>query len=154
MPKNMSVAALAYSDIKDTVSEMGYVIWDVEYVREGAEQYLRVTIDKDGGIDINDCEAVHRAVLPMLEKYEWDHLEVSSPGAERTLRKPEHFRAVLGEKVEIRLFAPDDDGRKSYTGTLTDAGEDGIVVEYDGGSTSIPYQKIGKAKTVFDFENI
>jgi len=154
MAKNIGIAALAEKAITPLVSEMGYRVWDVEYVREGAEQYLRVTIDKDGGIDINDCERVHRAIIPMLENYEWDHLEVSSPGAERTLRKVEHFESAVGERAEIRLFAPDDDGKKSYVGEIVSADDSGVILSVDGGEKSIPYSKIGKAKTLFDFEKI
>lgn len=154
MAKNIGIAAAAEKAITPLVSEMGYRIWDVEYVREGAEQYLRVTIDKDGGIDINDCERVHRAIIPYLENYEWDHLEVSSPGAERTLRKVEHFESAVGERAEIRLFAPDESGKKSYVGEIVSADESGVVLAVDGTEKAIPYQKIGKAKTLFDFEKI
>lgn len=154
MAKNIGIAAAAEKAITPLVNEMGYLVWDVEYVREGAEQYLRVTIDKDGGIDINDCERVHRAILPMLENYEWDHLEVSSPGAERTLRKTAHFESAVGERAEIRLFAPDERGQKSYVGEIVSAGGDGIKLKTDGGEIDVPYSKIGKAKTFFDFEKI
>lgn len=154
MAKNIGIAAAAEKAITPLVNEMGYQIWDVEYVREGAEQYLRVTIDKDGGIDINDCERVHRAILPLLENYEWDHLEVSSPGAERTLRKVEHFESAVGERSEIRLFAPDENGKKSYVGEIVSADGDGVTIKTDGGEIAVPYAKIGKAKTLFDFEKI
>ncbi|MBR6050627.1 MAG: ribosome maturation factor RimP [Clostridia bacterium] len=154
MAKNIGVAALAENVITPLVNDKGYEIWDVEYVREGAEQYLRVTIDKDGGIDINDCERVHRAIMPLLENYEWDHLEVSSPGAERTLKKVAHFESAVGERAEIRLFAPDDDGKKSYIGEIVSADENAVTIKTDGGEISVPYSKIGKAKTLFDFEKI
>lgn len=154
MAKNIGVAALAENAITPLVNDMGYSVWDVEYVREGAEQYLRVTIDKDGGIDINDCERVHRAIMPLLENYEWDHLEVSSPGAERTLRKVEHFESAVGERAEIRLFAPDDEGKKSYVGEIVSADDSGVTVKTESGEKTIPYAKIGKAKTLFDFEKI
>ena len=154
MAKNIGVAALAEKAIAPLVNEMGYDIWDVEYVREGAEQYLRVTIDKDGGIDLNDCERVHRAIMPVLENYEWDHLEVSSPGAERTLKKVAHFESAVGERAEIRLFAPDESGKKSYVGEIISADENAVVIKTDSGEIAVPYQKIGKAKTLFDFEKI
>ncbi len=154
MAKNIGVAALAENAITPLVGDMGYEIWDVEYVREGAEQYLRVTIDKEGGIDINDCERVHRAIMPLLENYEWDHLEVSSPGAERTLKKVAHFVSAVGERAEIRLFAPDGDGKKSYVGEIVSADENAVTIKTDGGEISVPYSKIGKAKTLFDFEKI
>lgn len=154
MAKNISIGALAERAITPTVTEMGYTLWDVEYVREGAEQYLRVTIDSENGIDINDCERVHRVILPMLENYEWDHLEVSSPGAERTLRKPSHFSACVGERAEIRLFAPDESGKKSYIGNIVSSNDSSVTLDCDGNEITFPYSKIGKAKTLFDFEQI
>lgn len=154
MAKNIGIASMAEKDILPTVESLGYKLWDVEYVREGAEMYLRVTIDSENGIGLNDCERVHRDILPILDKYEWDHLEVSSPGAERTLKTRAHFSSVVGERVEIRLFAPDENGKKSYTGTLVSCDEESITVNSDGKETVIPLSSIGKAKTVCDFENI
>lgn len=154
MAKNTGVASLAENAITPMVNEMGYAVWDVEYVREGAEMYLRVTIDNEDGIDINDCEKVHRAILPVLDEFEWDHLEVSSPGVERTLRKPSHFDYAVGEKVEIRLFAPDENGNKAYTGTLVSYENDVVTLDVGGNNISIPMAKVGKANIVFDFGKI
>ncbi|MCQ2771168.1 MAG: ribosome maturation factor RimP [Clostridia bacterium] len=151
MAKNIGVADLAEKAILETVQNLGYEIWDVEYVKEGAEQYLRVTIDNENGIDINDCEKVHREILPILENFEWDHLEVSSPGAERTLKKASHFMYAIGETIEVKLFAPDAKGKKSYTGVLEAADEKTIKVNCDGEVVEIDLSKVGKANTVFDF---
>lgn len=154
MAKNIGIAALAEKAIEPLVHEMGYRLWDVEYVREGAEQYLRVTLDGDNGINIEDCEKVHRAILPILESYEWDHLEVSSPGAERTLKKPEHYASVYGEKAEIRLYAPDENGKKAYVGKIISSDENGVTLETANGEITVLYEKIGKAQTLYDFEKI
>lgn len=152
MAKNIGVAASAEIEITPLAEELGYGIWDVEYVREGAEQYLRVTICKeDGVIDLNDCEKVHRAILPILDKYEWDHLEVSSPGAEVTLKKPSHFASFWGEKAEIRLFAPDDSGNKVYIGIIKSSNDEEVVLDVNGEEKTFSYSKIGKAKTIYDF---
>ena len=151
MAKNTGIAAQAERDITPIVSELGYEVWDVEYVREGAEQYLRVTIDNDAGININDCERVHRAIIDVLDKYEWDHLEVSSPGVERTLKKPEHFQKVIGEQVEIRLFSPDENGKKSYVGTLRSSDADNLTLDTPDGEIVVPHEKTAKAKTIYDF---
>lgn len=152
MAKNIGVAASAEIEITPIAEELGYGIWDVEYVREGAEQYLRVTICKeDGVIDLNDCEKVHRAILPILDKYEWDHLEVSSPGTEVTLKKPSHFSSVWGEKAEIRLFAPDDSGNKIYIGIIKSSNDEEVVLDVNGEEKTFSYSKIGKAKTIYDF---
>ena len=97
--------------IEPTVTELGYDIWDVEYVKEGADMHLRITIDSEDGIDIDDCEKVHRAIDPLIDEAdpieESYLLEVSSPGIERRLRTPEHFLACIGETVNLKLF---DDG--------------------------------------------
>lgn len=96
-------------------------LWDVEYVREGADWFLRVYIDKDGAVDINDCEKVSRALDPILD--EEDPIpdsytfEVCSAGCERVLKRPGDFMQFLGSQVLVKLYRPRD-GRKEYVGTL------------------------------------
>ena len=103
------------------VRAQGCTLWDVEYVREGGEWFLRLYIDKDGGVGINDCEAVSRAVDPILDERDpipdSYHFEVSSAGLDRPLRRPEHFAWSMGKAVEVRLYRPRD-GAKEFTGTL------------------------------------
>ncbi len=112
------------------VAAQGCELWDVEYVREGGEWFLRLYIDKEGGVGIDDCEAVSRAVDPILDAEDpiegSYHFEVSSAGLERPLRRPEHFARSIGKKVTVRLYRPRG-GVKEFTGTLT-AYEDGAVV--------------------------
>ena len=112
-------------------AEHGCSLWDVEYVREGGEWFLRVYIDKAGGVSINDCEAVSRPLSDALDEadpIEGSYvLEVSSAGADRALKKPEHFQQFLGTEVDVRLYRPLD-GRKEYTGVLK---------EYAGGDVTI-----------------
>ena len=94
------------------VEGLGYTLWDVEYVKEGSEWYLRVTIDSPSGITIDDCERVHRAIDPVIDEHDpienAYHLEVSSPGIERVLRTDAHLAAFAGEEVEVRLYAAVD----------------------------------------------
>ena len=101
---------------------------------------------------------MHRAIDPLLDEAdpiaEAYHLEVSSPGLERVLRKPEHFEASLGSEIEIRLFAPDENKKKSYTGTLSAYDEESITVDLAQESLKIPMSKISKVQTVFDFSSI
>ena len=136
------------------VNGLGCVVWDAEYVKEGAEMVLRLTIDKEGGVGIDDCEAVHRAIDPLLDEADLIEdayrLEVSSPGIERTLSRPEHFASCLGETVEVRLFAPMD-GRRVLKGTLADAGERSFVLEENGKAEEIAYKAASKVSTVFDW---
>ncbi len=111
------------------VEAQGCSLWDVESVKEAGVWYLRLYIDKPGGVSINDCEAVSRPVSDLLDEadpIEGSYtFEVSSAGADRALKKPEHFAACLGSEVEVKLYRPRD-GRKDWTGTLT-AYADGAV---------------------------
>ncbi len=117
--------------IEPTVNSLGYRIWDVLYSKIGADYHLEITIDKDGGIDIDDCEKVHRAIDPIIDEADpiedFYYLEVSSPGIERELRTDEHIALSLGQRVEAKLFA-EKDGRKSVKGILT---------AYDGGALTV-----------------
>ena len=111
------------------VEEQGCSLWDVEYVKEAGVWYLRLYIDKPGGVSIDDCEAVSRPVSDALDRadpIEGSYtFEVSSAGADRVLRKPEHFAAFLGSEVEVKLYRVRE-GRKNWMGVLT-AYDDGAV---------------------------
>ena len=115
--------------------ELGLEIWDVEYIREAGHWYLRVYLDKEAGIGIADCEAFSKALDPMLD--EADPIpdsyvfEVSSAGAERELKKPEHFERFMGANVEVRLYQPIQ-GSKAWTGTLTGYEQGRVTVENNG----------------------
>ena len=124
------------------VDEMGYDIWDVEYVKEGASWYLRITIDSENGIDIDDCEKVHRAVDPIIEEADpiedFYYLEVSSPGVERNIRTTEHYAVCVGCVVQLKLFS-DVNGKKEFIGELVEISEDGdeVTVSVNGEETKI-----------------
>ena len=146
-----TITAAVRAAITPVVESLGYSIWDLEYVKEGADYYLRVTIDSPAGITIDDCEAVHRAIDPVLDEVDpiedSYHLEVSSPGIERVLRTDGHFAACAGEKVEIRLFAPLD-GAKVWVGTLLGLGEDqNVLLQVEGGEKVIPRAAISAARS-------
>lgn len=149
-----NIAGVVRELIQPVADEMGYILWDVEYVKEGAEMILRITIDRDGdeGIGIDDCERLHRAIDPMLDEADpienSYRLEVSSPGIERTLSRPEHFQRCLGEQVEVRLYAPLD-GQKKIVGTLTGADENTITVAVGGNPVTLENQQWAKVTTVF-----
>ena len=140
--------------IMPTVNDLGCSLWDVEYVKEGARQVLRITIDKAEGVDINDCEAVHRAIDPILDEADpipvQYYLEVSSPGVERELRLPFHFQVCLGSKVDVKLFTALD-GKKQYTGILNSYNEENATIDVDG--VIIPLEKAAKINLHFDFED-
>ena len=139
--------------------ELGYFLWDVEYVKEGAEMYLRITIDSEEGITIEDCERMHRAIDPLLDEADpiegFYHLEVSSTGIERELKTDRHIQASEGWGVELRLYAPVN-GSKTYTGELLPLGEDGavrIAADPDGRELSFPRASVASLRTRYDFED-
>ena len=119
------------------VEQCGCRLWDVEYVREGSERYLRLYIDKDGGVDIDDCERVHRAVDPILDEKdpiaESYHFEVCSAGLERVLKRPSDFQQFLGSPILIKLYRPRN-GLKEIPATLQ-AYEDGRLTALAGKET-------------------
>ena len=114
--------------------ELGLRIWDVRYLKEGSQWFLRVFIDKDGGVDINDCERMSRALdepLDQADPIDGEYiLEVSSPGIERELVKPEHFAAFIGADIMVKMIRPIDGIGKEFKGVLT-AFEDGEVTVTD-----------------------
>ena len=116
------------------VEQAGCTLWDVEYVKEAGEWFLRVYIDKEGGVDINDCEAVSRPLSDLLDEADPIQgsytFEVSSAGLDRPLKKPEHFAACAGQQVDVRFYRPVD-GRKEYTGALVGCDGDGNVTVDD-----------------------
>ncbi len=149
------IAATVREGISPVADALGYMLWDVEYLKEGARRILRVTIDSESGITIEDCERMHRAIDPILDEIDpiedaYD-LEVSSPGIERDLRTDAHIDACMGERVEVRFFAPFE-GQKSIEGVL--AGRESceaLLLEIDGQVKTLPRQSIAKIRTVFEF---
>ena len=121
---------------KPVVEEEGCSLWDVEYVREAGTWYLRILVDKEGGLGIDDCERISRRLDPMLD--EADPIpdsyvfEVGSAGAERELKRPSDFEQFLGHEVELRLYQPLN-GSKAFVGTLKSY-DDGNVTITVGGS--------------------
>ncbi len=136
------------SKITDTVSALaapivekqGCELWDVEFVREAGEWFLRVYIDKEGGVSIDDCEAVSRALDPLLDEadpIEQSYtFEVSSAGLERALKRPTDFQRFMGSLVAVKLYKAAD-GAKEYVGTLRG---------YDGGAVTVE-TKTGETRT-------
>ena len=144
--------------VRDLVSpvadELGYMLWDVEYVKEGADMILRITIDKPEGVDIEDCEKMARAIDPIIDEADPIEvsykMEVSSPGIERALTRPEHFAACMGEKIEIKLYAPVD-GKKQIVGILTAADDKTVTVTVDEAEVVLEKSAVAKVSTVFDW---
>lgn len=115
-------------------------LFDVDYVKEGQDWYLRVYIDKEGGVTIDDCQAVSRAFNEILDKenYISDQyiFEVSSPGLTRPLKKEKDYEKSLGRLIDIRLYKPVE-GKKEYTGVLKEYNKDVIMIEADNSMITI-----------------
>lgn len=118
----------------------GCTLWDVEYVKEAGSWYLRVYIDKEGGVSIDDCEAVSRVLSDLLDEADPIQdpytFEVSSAGADRALKRPEHFQAFLGAPVDVKFYRPQN-GQKTCTGLL--AGHDGQTLTLTVGEETVTY---------------
>lgn len=155
MANQKNIAATVRELLTPTATAMGYDLWDVEFVREGARRVLRLTIDKPEGITIEDCEAYHRAVDPLLDEADpidsAYYLEVSSPGVERELKYESHFAACVGEEIEIKLYGPDEHGRKVLRGILAGLEDGNILLDTAQGRESVPLRNAGKVQTIFDF---
>ena len=140
--------------ILPVVTELGYRIWDITYAKIGADYHLEITIDSDAGIQIEDCERVHRAIDPILDEADpiegFYYLEVSSPGIERELRTEEHILAFIGARVEAKLFSPKD-GKRAIRGTLAALKEGGAVSITEDGGEEILLQsnEISRLATLF-----
>lgn len=147
-----SVKDTVFEAIAPTVSELGYSIWDITYSKIGADYHLEITIDSPEGIDIDDCERVHRAIDPILDECDpiegFYYLEVSSPGIERELRTDEHIASSVGARVMAKLFTAKD-GKKSIVGVLSGYEGGVLTIDESGEKFELPRQDVSKLTTVF-----
>ncbi len=140
--------------LKNIIEDLGYELYDVLYVKEGKDFYLRVVIDKPDGIDINDCEKVNNSINDVLDEADYIKdqyfLEVSSPGLERNLRKNKHFQAQVGNEILIKLFKPLEK-QKEIRGILKSYSEDEMILVQNEKEIKIEVKNIALARTVFDW---
>ena len=138
----MKVTELVAGFARPIVEAQGCSLWEVEYVREGAERILRVYIDKEGGVDISDCEAISRAIDPILDEKdpiaESYTFEVSSAGLERPLKRPSDFAQFMGAAVTVKLYRPRN-GLKEIPGILRGYEDGRVTVE--AGKETITFEK-------------
>ena len=138
----MKVTELVAQFAQPIIESHGCSLWDVEYVREGAERYLRIYIDKEGGIDIDDCEKIHRAIDPILDEKdpiaESYHFEVCSAGIERALKRPGDFARFMDSPILVKLYRPRN-GLKEIPGILRGYEDGKVTVE--AGKEMITFEK-------------
>lgn len=143
--KKGNVASQVWEMAQPLADQLGLILWDVQFVKEGADWFLRIFIDKDEGVGIDDCVDMTHLINPILDKEDPISgeytLEVSSPGLNRKLTRPEHFEAYQGAPVQVRLIRPLEDGRKELTGTLLGADDQGAFEIQIDDETSVVFQK-------------
>ena len=138
----MKVTDIVTKIAQPVVEAHGCQLWDVEYVREGDQRFLRLYLDKEGGVDITDCEAISRAVDPILDEKdpipESYHFEVCSAGLERSLKRPSDFERFLGSPIMVKLYRPRN-GLKEIPCVLTGYEDGKVTVE--AGKETITFEK-------------
>ena len=153
MSKKETYEAKATAMLEPICAANGVEIYDVEYVNEAGEWYLRAYIDKEGGVTINDCEAVSRAFSDALDADDFIedayYLEVSSPGLGRALKKDSHLEKSIGMEVEIKTYKPIDKV-KEFSGILKSFNDKEITVETDGEERTFNRQDIALIKLALD----
>lgn len=152
MANQTEITVLAIAE--DIAREYGAYVVDVEYKKEGKEWYLRVALDKEGGIGIDDCENVSRALSDVLDEKDPIKdpycLEVTSPGVDRKLKKEREFLYYLGREVDVKLYKAMD-GKKEFRGILKDFADKTAQIEVDGKITPIELSEAVYIRLAFDF---
>jgi ribosome maturation factor RimP len=153
------IAERARALLEPIVTREGFELVEVEWLREGGSWVLRVFVDRPGGVTIDHCQELSRTIEPALDVEELIEpayqLEVSSPGVERPLRKPEHFQRFAGERAHVKAYGPVDTGhgpRKNWTGVLKGFRDGAVEIEVDGQLHRVPHDRIAKAHLEYDFE--
>ncbi|MDD3173525.1 MAG: ribosome maturation factor RimP [Herbinix sp.] len=141
--------------LEPILSANHFELYDIEYVKEGGNWYLRAYIDKENGISVDDCVIVSRALSDLLDKNDFIPdayiLEVSSPGLGRQLKRDKHFEKSIGEEVEIKLYKPINK-KKEFIGLLTAFDQDTLTIELEDGSDMVVTRSdIALVRLTFDF---
>lgn len=154
MSKGKAVENRTEELLAPIAEENGVEIYDVEYLKEGSDWYLKAYIDKPEGVNIQDCENVSRALSDKLDEVDFIDdayiLEVSSPGLGRTLKKDKHLEKSLGEEVELRLYKPRDK-QKEFMGILKSFDADSVIIETEEEEKVFARSEIALIRLAFDF---
>ena len=157
-----SVADRARQLLEPVLARDGFDLVEVEWQREGGGWVLRLYVDKAGGVGIEDCQAASRLVETLLDVEDFIEpaysLEVSSPGVERPLRKPQDFQRFAGQRAKVRAFGPLESAaglaqRKQWTGILRGFADGAVEIDVDGTVHRIPVERVAKAHLEYDFES-
>lgn len=136
MSKGSHTIDTVRSFAEPVAEKLGVKIWDIRFLKEGSQWFLRIFIDKEGGVDINDCVDFTHEINPILDKTDPIEqpycLEVSSPGLERELTRPEHFERYVGEKVMLKTIRPVE-GKREFRGILEDYTHPNITIRLEEG---------------------
>ena len=150
----MKITDVVWQFSEPIVKAHGCSLWDVEYVREGGEWFLRLYIDKDGGVDIDDCERVSRAVDPVLDEKdpipESYRFEVCSAGLERVLKRPSDFDRYLGEPILVKLYRPKN-GQKEFPCRLLSYRDGDVTAEMGGRELTFEKAEIALVRLRVEF---
>ena len=142
--------------VKEKINSIGYELYDVLYVKEGPDKYLRIVIDKDSGIDLNDCEKVNNEIKDMIDEADYIqeqyYLEISSPGIERLLRKDWQLKKYIGEEIEVKQFKKDEQGNKDYIGILKEVDENNLKIEVNQKDFVLNRKNIAQVRTTYKEE--
>ena len=140
--------------LEETISNLGYYLYDVLYVKEGKDYYLKIIIDNENGITLDDCERVNNAINDILDKADYIKeqyfLEVSSPGVERTLRKERHFVNEIGNEIFLKLFKSINN-QKELKGILLEYNNKELLLKTEEENIKIDIKNIALAKTIFNW---
>ena len=137
------------------IINLGYELYDVLYVKEGKDYYLRIIIDSEKGISLEDCEKVSNTIDSKLDEVDYIKeqyfLEVSSPGIERTLRKEKHYKDNIGKKIQVNLYNKLVNGEKQIIGSLIEINEKNIVIQTNENKIEIEKNNIALAKVIYEW---
>jgi ribosome maturation factor RimP len=147
-PKNLNMQRI--TDICEKMAaKLGYELCDAAMEKEPTGRYLRIYIDTESGVTLDDCEKYHRAVQPSLESFDYDFLEVCSPGIDRPLKTKRDIEKSIGMLVEARLYKPVE-GRKSAQGLLKEMNDDHVVLESGEETIELPRKAVAQVRLVPD----
>lgn len=132
-------------------NEMDVELVDVELVKEPTGRFLRFYVEKPDGIALNDLEAYHRRILPLVENVDYDYMEVSSPGADRPLKTEKDFERAAGTEVELKTYRAVN-GAKQFSGTLVGLEDGEVVIDTPAGSLRFPQKDVAVVRPLIEFD--